>query len=100
MHIHMQVTTSVLQQPLQHAQVPARKFTDAQPVVIQEQKQSLQWDTVMHQRVIRHIVQPNTDSLDNAQDAELMHILMQVMHLQNMLKPQHKSDINVLLVAQ
>ena len=70
MHIHMQVTILVLQQHPQLALHLAEEFTDVTLVAIQEQKQSLQWDTVMHQRVIRHIVQPSTELLDSAQDAE------------------------------
>lgn len=70
MHTHMQATILVLQQHLQLVLHLAEEFTDVTLVVIQEQKQSLQWDTVMYQRVIRHIVQPNTELLDSAQDAE------------------------------
>ena len=68
--IHMQVTTSTLQQPLQHAQVLARKFTDAQLVVIQEQKPLLQLDTLMYLRATKIIAHPSTEWLDSAQNVE------------------------------
>lgn len=68
--IHTQVTNSTLQQPLQHAQVLARKFTDAQPVVIQEQKPLLQLDTLMYLRDTKITTHPSTEWLDSAQNVE------------------------------
>ena len=65
----MQVIVTAFPQLLHPVQHPARKFTDVQLVVIQEQKPSLQLVTILlvPEHTV-HIQHPNTELQQDAQD--------------------------------